>query len=135
MMLPLHHHDMRERVLGLESQWRQAQLSNDVPTMERMLADDYIGVSPAGIMSTKAQTLSRASSHESVFHKLEFADQHVKLVGNVAIVTSRATVDATMEGHSLRGQFLYTRVYRRLQNGTWKITSFEATPVTGTLKS
>jgi len=38
-------------------------------------------------------------------------------------------VEGTNEGMSVKGTYRYTRVYRRLPDGNWKITSFEATRV------
>jgi ketosteroid isomerase-like protein len=55
----------------------------------------------------------------------------VKLVGSIAIVTSRAEVEGINDGTPVKGTFRYTRVYQRLPSGVWKITSFEATHVPG----
>ena len=45
-MQPLHEkkHDAKRQVEALEEQWRQAQLSGDVVTMDSLLSDDYIGI-------------------------------------------------------------------------------------------
>ena len=53
----------------------------------------------------------------------------VKLLGQVAIVTSLAEVQGQNEGLPLNGRFRYTRVYQRLPSGAWKITNFELTRV------
>jgi ketosteroid isomerase-like protein len=53
----------------------------------------------------------------------------VKLIGSIAIVTSRAEVEGTNDGVPVKGKFRYTRVYQHLPSGQWKITSFEATRV------
>jgi ketosteroid isomerase-like protein len=59
----------------------------------------------------------------------------VKLIGSIAIVTSRAEVEGTNDGVAVQGTFRYTRVYQRLPSGVWKITSFEATRVPGSRES
>jgi ketosteroid isomerase-like protein len=51
----------------------------------------------------------------------------VKLIGSIAIVTSRAQVEGTSDNVSVKGNYRYTRVYQHLPSGVWKITSFEAT--------
>lgn len=122
-------HDVRKQVEALEEKWRMAQLAGDIATMDRMLADDFIGISMSGQVNTKAQQLDRVRSHQVVLSKIRLNDMKVKLVDSVAIVTSQAEVEGTSEGASVRGTYRYTRVYRQLPSGEWKITSFEATRI------
>lgn len=122
-------HDEKRQVEALEEQWRRAQLSADVATMEKMLADDFIGISMSGQVNTKAQQIERIRSRRLVVTKIDLSDMKVKLVGSVAIVTSLADVEGTSEGASVRGKYRYTRVYQRVPSGGWKITSFEATRI------
>lgn len=130
---PLHEkkHDAKRQVEALEEQWRQAQLAGDVATMDKLLSDDYIGISMTGQVNTKIQQLDRMRMHKVALTKLDLADRQVKLIGSIAIVTSRAEVEGTNDGLPIKGTFRYTRVYQRLPSGVWKITSFEATRVPG----
>jgi ketosteroid isomerase-like protein len=66
-----------------------------------------------------------------VLTRLDLGEMQVKLVGSIAIVTSRAQVEGTNDGVAVQGTYRYTRVYQRLPSGGWKITSFEATRVPG----
>ena len=104
-------------------------MPGDVATMDRMLSEDFIGISMSGQVNTKAQQLERVRTRKLVITKVELSDMKVKLVGSVAIVTSRAEVEGTNEGVSVKGMYRYTRVYQRLPSGEWKITSFEATRI------
>jgi ketosteroid isomerase-like protein len=128
---PLHEkkHDAKRQVEALEEQWRTAQLAGDVAAMDKLLSDDYIGISMTGQVNTKAQQLDRARSHKLVLTRLDLGEVQIKLVGSIAIVTSRAQVEGTNDGTPVLGTFRYTRVYQRLPSGDWKITSFEATRV------
>lgn len=120
-------HDAKQQVEALEEQWRVAQLAGDTATMEKMLSDDYLGISMTGEVDTKTQQINRMTARRLVLSKIELSDMKVKLVGAVAIVTSQAQVEGTNDGMSVKGTYRYTRIYRRLPNGQWKITSFEAT--------
>jgi len=120
-------HDVKKAVEALEEQWRKAQLAGDIATMDRMLSEDFIGISMTGQVNTKAQQLDRMRTRKLVITKVQLSDMKVKLLGSVAIVTSRAEVEGTNEGVSMKGMYRYTRVYQRLPSGEWKITSFEAT--------
>ena len=130
---PLHEkkHDAKRQVEALEEQWRQAQLIGDVAAMDKLLSDDYIGITMTGQVNTKTQQLDRMRMHKIALTKLDLGDRQVKLVGSIAIVTSRAEVEGTNEGAPVKGTYRYTRVYQRLPSGAWKITSFEATRVPG----
>ena len=124
-------HDAKKQVEALEEQWRTAQLAGDVATMDRMLSEDFIGISMSGQVNTKAQLLDRIRGHKVSISKVELSDMKVKLIGGIAIVTSLAAVEGMSEGASVKGTYRYTRVYQRLPSGGWKITSFEATRVPG----
>jgi ketosteroid isomerase-like protein len=129
--MPLHEkkHDAKRQVEALEEQWRTAELADDVDTMDKLLSDDYIGISMSGQVNTKAQQLDRLRSHKLALTRLDLGEMQIKLVGSIAIVTSRAQVEGTNDGAPIKGTFRYTRVYQRLPSGAWKITSFEATRV------
>ncbi|MEO6910471.1 MAG: nuclear transport factor 2 family protein [Edaphobacter sp.] len=119
--------DAKQQVEALEEQWRKAQIAGDTATMDKMLSDDYVGISMTGEVDTKAQQLRRVIDRRLMLTKIELSDRKVKLVGAIAIVTSRAEVEGTNDGVSVKGMYRYTRIYRHLPSGQWKITSFEAT--------
>jgi ketosteroid isomerase-like protein len=121
--------DFKHEVEDLEEQWRVAQIAGDVAAMDRLLSDDYVGISMSGQVNTKAQQLDRLRTRSLAITKIDLSDVKVKLVGSVAIVTSLAAVEGTNEGTSMTGLYRYTRVYQRLPSGVWKITNFEATRV------
>jgi ketosteroid isomerase-like protein len=126
---PMRQHDAKQQIEELEQQWRTCQLSNDVAAMDKMLSDDYIGISMNGSVYTKTQQLDRMRSKKVVLSRLDFDDMKVKMVGSIAIVTSRVEVEGSNEGVPVKGTFRYTRVYKRLPPDGWQITSFEATRV------
>jgi ketosteroid isomerase-like protein len=120
-------HAEREQIEALEQQFQTAQRSGDTATMDKLLSDDYLGINPNGVVVTKAQQLEHMRSRKLVIHSLQTSDQKIKLIGPIAIVTSLTEVDAVNDGVPVHGKFRYTRVYQRLTDGSWKITSFEAT--------
>src|SRR5580698_965622 len=124
-------HDAKRQVEALEEEWRTAQLAGDIAVMDKLLSDDYIGISMTGQVNTKVQQLDRMRLHKVELTRLDLGDRQVKLIGSIAIVTSRAEVEGTNDGAAVKGTFRYTRVYQRLPSGVWKITSFEATRVPG----
>jgi len=119
--------EMHQEVDALERQWRQAQLSDDIDTMDKLLSDDFLGTTANGQVVTKAQQLDRMKTHALALTQLDISDTKIKLIGQVAIVNSLAQIAGMMDEKPIEGAFRYTRVYQRLPNGTWKITSFSAT--------
>jgi len=121
---------MREQIETLEKQWKKAVLANDTETMDHLLSEDYLGITSNGQVVTKPQQLDRMRTRNFSINTLEISDVKIKLISqHAAIVTSLAQVDGTNDGRPLHGSFRYTRVYQRVPNDGWKITSFEATRV------
>ncbi len=127
---PKRNDQFKHQVEKLEENWRAAELSGDVDAMDKLLSDDYVGITMSGQVVTKMQQLDRIRKRGLVLTKLALDDVKVKLIGtSAAIVTSLAEVDGTNDGAPMHGTFRSTRVYSRLPSGAWKITNFEATRV------
>jgi ketosteroid isomerase-like protein len=126
---PLRKDEYKHQVEQLEEVWRTAQLDDDVAAMDKLLSDDYVGITMTGQVVTKAQQLDRMRNRTLMLTTITLDDVKVKLIGSTAIVTSRAQVNGTNEGAPIHGTYRYTRVYSRLPAGMWKITNFEATRV------
>ncbi len=123
------HKEVKQQIEELEQQWRTATLGADIPTMDRLLSEDYVGINWNGQMNTKMMQLDRLRNRALTISQLNLSDTKVKLVGSVAIVTARADVIGTNDGAEMKGVFRYTRVYQRLPSGLWKITNFEVVRV------
>lgn len=109
-------------------QWRQAVLTNDVPALSKMLADDYLGISPNGTLETKGDVLAARRAGHTELTELNLSDIKIRVYGNTAVVTSRAALVGHSGDRDVSGLFRYTRVYTN-RNGQWKIVSFEASRV------
>jgi ketosteroid isomerase-like protein len=121
----------RVEITQLEEKWRQAQLAEDISAMDRLLSDEFLGITAAGQVVTKAQQLDRMRTRRLDINRMDISDTKIKISGNLAVVTSLAMIDGTADGKPLRGAFRYTRVYHRVGRDDWKITNFEATRVPG----
>jgi ketosteroid isomerase-like protein len=121
---------MRDQIELLETQWKKAILANDTEAMDHLLSEDYLGITATGQVVTKPQQLERMRTHNIEITSLTVSDVKIKLISqHAAIVTSLAQVEGTNEGRPLHGSFRYTRVYQRVPNNGWRITSFEATHI------
>src|ERR1700761_2212454 len=125
-----HHENAHKEIEGLELDWRQAQLTNNISTVDRLLADDYLGISANGTLETKADELSRRRAGSLHITQRELSDIKVRIYGDTAVVTSRADVVGKNGDRDVSGRYRYTRVYSN-KDGQWRIVSFEASRVAG----
>lgn len=115
----------------LEQQIRTSLLAGDAATLDRLLADDFLGISSNGTLSNKQQYLRRLSKREHTFTRIDVLDTKFRFQPSSAVVTSLSSVAGVLDGLPTQGTFRYTRVYRRQTNGSWKVINFEATRVSG----
>jgi ketosteroid isomerase-like protein len=125
-----HRESAHKEIEGLELDWRQAQLTNNVSEVDRLLADDYLGISANGTLETKADELTRRRNGSLHITQLDLSDIKVRIYGDTAVVTSKAALVGKNGDRDISGRFRYTRVYSN-RNGQWRIVSFEASRVSG----
>jgi ketosteroid isomerase-like protein len=117
--------EIHKEIEALEQQWQQAQVSNNIGEMNRLLADDYVGITSNGTVENKQQALAQRSAGTIRITRLDLTDTRVRVYGDTAVVTSQARLEGTNGTSDISGQYRYTRVYTR-RLGEWKIVSFEA---------
>jgi ketosteroid isomerase-like protein len=122
-------HEHRHEIDQLEDEWRSAMLNSDVKTMDSLLADDYMAITPSGTLQSREETLQNLRSGRLHVTSLTVTDRKVRFYESTAVVTSLASVQATTPDGPLTGSYRYTRVYVRNAQGVWKIVSFEASRV------
>jgi ketosteroid isomerase-like protein len=122
-------HETRHQIEHLEDAWRTAVLKGNITAMDALLADDYIAISPTGILQSKEQALANLRSGNMHFNSIELTDRKIRMYGTTALVTSRAEVSGTGPEGEISGSYRYTRVYVRDVRGVWRIVSFEASRI------
>jgi ketosteroid isomerase-like protein len=128
--IPLLHHEdrLRREIENLEAQWRTAVLQNDVATVNRLLADDYLGINPNGTLETKADALALRRSGTTKISSMDPINMKVRVYGDTAVVTSQVQVEGHDGERDVSGRYHYTRVYSH-RSGEWKVVSFEASRI------
>src|ERR1700759_4520445 len=104
-------HETRRQIEKLEDTWSTAILHGNVAAMEALLADDYLAITPTGILQSKEQTLASLRAGTIHFKSIDLNDRKIRLYGTTALVTSRAEVTATGPEGNISGSYRYTRVY------------------------
>ena len=124
-------HETRHEIDQLEDEWRSAVLGGDVKTMDSLLSEDYMAITPSGTLQSREDTLQNLRSGRIHVTSLTITDRKVRFYGTTAVVTSLASMQASTPDGPVTGDYRYTRVYVRDPHGNWKIVSFEASRVRG----
>jgi ketosteroid isomerase-like protein len=118
--------DTIRQIVDMERQAKEASLHRDAEFPLRTLADDYVGITPLGQVTTKQETISARRSGQLRYESMNVSDMVVRLYGDTAVVTARADVKGHQLGEDFSGPYRYTRVWVR-RNGHWQAVSYQAT--------
>lgn len=122
-------HEKRHEIDQLEEAWRNAVLRRDADTMNSLLSDDYIGITPMGTLLSKEQTLSNLRTGGMHLTAIGISDRKVRFYGTTAVVTCSAQVIGATTDGVRSGGYRYTHVWVKDGHGAWKIVSFEASRI------
>jgi ketosteroid isomerase-like protein len=122
-------HEIKHQIEQLEDTWRSAILHGNTVAMDSLLAEDYMAITPTGILQSKEQSLANLRAGAVHFKSLELSDRKIRLYGTTALVTSRAEVTGSGPDGDFSGSYRYTRVYVKDARGAWHIVSFEASKI------
>ena len=87
-----------QEVLKVENDWNQALVRRDMASLPRFYADEYLYTDPDGLVWDRTQDLANLTSGSAArlsTYKLD--DTKVRIVGDVAIVTGRNTINGVFE--------------------------------------
>jgi ketosteroid isomerase-like protein len=114
---------LQVQIVEMEDQLRTAMLSSDIATLYELLAPDLIFTNHLGQLLGKSDDLAAYSSGVLKIAGLEPSEQHVRVLGEVAVVSVRMQVSGTYEGAPANGDFRFTRVWTRSQLERWQIVA------------
>ncbi len=120
---------IEQQILQLEKEGREAALSNDVEANDRLLADNWMNTNANGTTTTKARLMELLKSSPFKIMSIEDDDVMVRVFGDSAVVTGRATSKRIGQDNAvITGQVRFTRVYAK-QKGQWKVVAAQSTPI------
>jgi len=119
---------VEQQIKTLHEEGRQAALKGDAAFFEKYLAATYFGIGGDGRLRSKAETVADLKSAAIKYNSIEEHDVKVNTYGGTAIVTFEASVNLTMQGKPMSGDYSATVVYVK-QGGNWEEVAFQATPV------
>jgi uncharacterized protein (TIGR02246 family) len=100
----------------------QAQIGANALALNRIYADDFIGIGPSGTVRTKAQVISDFTSADLKFQSITTDDVRVRVYGNTAVETGRSTMIGEDKGKAVPRDNRFTRVWVK-QDGRWRLVA------------
>jgi hypothetical protein len=116
----------RQALVALEDEWLVA---HDAPTLDRILAADFVHPVPAGVFLTKAEHIDWVTKHlPPPDRKVRFDRMDVRLYGDVGIVNGTVVASDGAGKELERSVFTDVFAYRE---GRWQAVNAEENRVEG----
>ncbi|HZH29882.1 MAG TPA: nuclear transport factor 2 family protein [Pyrinomonadaceae bacterium] len=125
---------VEEEILGLVRQLAEAQKNYDAAKLDEILAPDYIEVSPAGEVDSRAKVLGfyapeRKSARQGEMISYGLDEITSRIYGDTAIVVARLPFTIkTPDGQNVTRALRCTFVCRKAR-GKWRIASAQYTGI------
>ena len=112
-------------VEALDIEYQVAVKQNDVATMDRILADDFVLVTGLGKTYAKTDLLEEARSKRTVYERQEDSARKVRVWGDTAVVTALLWAKGTEDGKAFDYKLWFSDTYVRTPAG-WRYVLAQA---------
>ena len=113
---------VEQAIRQLDRERIQAQIGADAVALERIYADDFIGVGPSGTVRTKAQVISDFTAGDLKFQSITTDEVQVRVYENTAVQTGLSKMVGQDKGKAVPRDTRFTRVWVK-QQGLWRLVA------------
>ena len=106
----------------LDQQRIQAQIGADTAALDRLYAEDFIGIGPSGTVRTKAQVIADFKSGSLRFQSITTDEVQWRVYGDTAVETGRSTMNGQDRSKTVPRDNRFTRVWVKRQ-GRWQLVT------------
>ena len=106
----------------------QAQIGADAVALNRIYADDFIGIGPSGTVRTKPQVIADFTSGELKFQSITTDDVQLRVYVNTVVETGRSTMIGQDKGKAVPRDNRFTRVWIK-QGARWRLVANHYSPL------
>jgi len=117
-----HTSTVEQAIIRLDNERIKAQIGADPVTLDRIYADDFIGVGPSGTVRTKPQVISDFTSGDLKFQSIATDEVEVRVYENTAVETGLSTMVGQDKGKAVPRDTRFTRVWVK-QQGRWRLVA------------
>ncbi len=111
---------IEQEVARLADAWAAAELQRDTAFLEKLLADDFVGVGPLGFLLTRQEWLARHQTDDLKYDVHSLASSRVRVYNEAAILIGRLTQEAAYRGNPINAQLRTTLVFIH-QHEQWQL--------------
>ena len=111
-----------EAIRKVDRERIQAQVNADAVALDRIYADDFIGIGPSGTLRTKKDVLSDFKSGSLKFQSITTDDVRIRVYGNAAVETGLSTMKGQDAEKVVPEENRFTRVWIR-EGGQWRLVA------------
>jgi len=102
---------IEQEVARLADAWAAAELQRDTAFLEKLLADDFVGVGPLGFLLTRQEWLARHQTGYLKYDVHTLDEARVRVYNEAAILIGRLTQEAAYRGNPINAQLRRTLVF------------------------
>jgi ketosteroid isomerase-like protein len=110
---------MEEELLKLENAFAEAIVNNDLESIRRLVADDWIIIDPNGEIVDRTRFFEVIKSGVLTHDMMESKDSRVRVYGDSAVVTAVTRTKGKFMGHDFSTQERTTDVFVK-RDGRWQ---------------
>ena len=104
-----------------EAKWADSVATGDTTTIERILADDFVGVDPKGKVYGKAEMIADTKDAPKYFRSNKLDYVNIRFFGNTAVAQGSESWERQ---NGTPGQFVWMDTWLK-RNGKWQIVAAE----------
>jgi ketosteroid isomerase-like protein len=114
-------------ILALEDRRFAAMTYGDMGALEALLHEQLLYTHSSGVTDTKASWLDTMKSGKTKYKSVDFLERKVRILGDAALVTGRAQIEAEIGGQPRTLKLSFLNVWAKTPQG-WKFAAWQATP-------
>jgi ketosteroid isomerase-like protein len=115
-------------ILALEDKRFGAMIARDFKALDAMLHGDLLYTHSSGVADTKASWLASMQSGKTKYKSVNCTDRKVRVIGEVALITGRAAIEAEIGGQPRSLKLLFLNAWANTPEG-WKFVAWQSTPL------
>lgn len=115
--------DLQKYIVDSERKWAESVVTGDTRTLERIIADDFLGVDPKGSQYNKKQMIAGTREAPKYFLSNHLNQIKVRFYGDTVIAQGDES-RVRRSGEQRHGRFVWTDTWVK-RNGRWQIVAAE----------